>query len=415
MGNSARTTFICLAVLLAVSLPAAAQTAAAASLPQSYDELTRTGEIAFGKNNYGQAEKCFIAALKEAEKFGPQDKRVATACKNLASYYEVRSAFPKAEMYLERELRVKEKCLGGEHPQVIQSVGKLIRFYLARDNKAKAERLSALLLSYADKVGKEQQSVDSHFSELNKFCSRHAEYSEVQKQLTKVREAAVKVRADDYLELAAMLDSIAIGYKEKNRFELAEQMFKKALALREKTLSPDHQALAFSYEHLAELYKAQGKNDLAQPLFRQALDVTSKSLQLKRPESYSRLDALARSYVESGRIDQAETLYQQAITILKEATPPKHRDIGNASLSLALLYSKQGRFSEAKDLYKGALTICESLNGPQSAALIPILDSYAEALDKCNNQSEASKMRNRANAIRGAATACNPRDSASDF
>lgn len=383
--------------------------------PQSYDELTRTGEIAFGKNNYGQAEKCFLGALKEAEKFGPHDRRVSVACKNLAAYYEVRSNFAKAEAYFERELRVKEKHLGAEHPQVIQSVGKLIRFYLARDNKAKAERLTSLLVAYSDRVVKEQNSVDAHFNELNKYYARHTEYGEVQKHLARVRESGSKVRADDYLELSAMMDSIAVMYKDKNKFDLAEQMFKKSLVLKEKTLAPDHQALAFSYEHLADLYKTQGRNELAQPLYRQALDVTSKSLQLKRPEAYSRLDSLARSYVESGQIDQAETLYKQALTVLRESSPPRHRDIGAASMSLGLLYSKQGRFAEAKDLFKTAMNVTESMNGPQSAALIPVLESYAESLEKLNNTSEAAKIRTRAKSIKGAATACKPLDPASDF
>ncbi len=383
--------------------------------PQSYDELTRTGELAFSRNNYGQAEKCFLGALKEAERFGPSDIRVAVACKNLASYYEVRGIFARSEPYLERELRVREKVLGGEHLQVIQCVGKVIRFYLGRDNKQKAERLTTLLVAYADKVIKEQQSLDSHFTDLSKFYSRHAEYGEVQKQLTKVRELASKVRADDHLELAAMLDGIATMYKEKSRFPVAEQMYKKALVLREKSLAPDHQALAISYEHLASLYQAQGRIDLAQPLFRQSLDVTSKSLELKRPEAYQRVEALAKSYLESGQTDQAELLYKQALTLLKENTPSRTRDIASASMSLGSLYNKQGRYSEAGSLFKTALSLTENLNGPQSAALIPILDSYAEALEKCNGASEAAKIRSRANSIKGAATACKPLDPAKDF
>ncbi|MBY0549039.1 MAG: tetratricopeptide repeat protein [Candidatus Obscuribacterales bacterium] len=413
MQSHIKANFIAVGLTLVANAVIAAESPSA--LPQSYDELTRTGEIAFGKNNYGQAEKCFLAALREAEKFGPQDKRVAHACKNLAAYYEVRSCFPKAEAYFERELRVKEKQLGAEHPQVIQSVGKLVRFYLSRDNKTKADRLTSLLVAYSDRVVKEQNSVDGHFNELNKFYAHHPEYAEVQKQLVRVREAGSKVRADDHLELAAMLDSIAVIYKERSKFELSEQLFKKSLVLREKTLASDHQALAFSYEHLADLYKAQGRNELAQPLYRQALEVTSKSLQLKRPESYSRLDSLAHSYVESGRIDQAETLYRQALTLLKESTQPRHREIGSASMSLGLLYCKQGRYAEAKDLFKTAMTVTESMHGPQSAALIPVLDSYAEALEKCNSTSEATKIRNRANLIKGAATACKPLDPASDF
>lgn len=384
-------------------------------LPQSYDELTAAGELAFSRNSYGQAEKCFIAALKEAERFGANDVRVANACKNLASYYDVRSVFPKAETYLERELRIREKAMGGEHPQVIQCVGKITRFYLARDNKTKADRLTNLLCTYADKVVKEQQSVEVHFNELNKFYTRHPEYADVQKQLAKLKENSAKVRAVDHLELAAILDGIGTTYKEKNKYTTAEQAYKKALVLREKALAPDHQALAFSYQHLADLYQAQGRTDLAQSLSHQALTVTGKALNLKSPESFQRIESLAKSYIAGGRNEEAEQLFKQTLTGLQNTTPARPRDIAGTSMGLGQLYCKQARFTEAVPLFKSALSITESLNGSRSAALIPILDCYAEALEKCNNASEAAKIRSRANEIKGAATACKPTDPAKDF
>jgi uncharacterized protein HemY len=70
-------------------------------------------------------------------------------------------------------------------------------------------------------------------------------------------------------------------------------------------------------------------------------------------------------------------------------------------IALGTLLSKQGRFGEAAPLFAEALRTNESMQGPQSATLVPILEAYGDALDKTNHHSEASKMHGRAKAIRG--------------
>lgn len=399
---------------LALLVPASVAAEQELSQSAAFDSSRAAGEKAFAQNCYAQAEKNFIAALKSAESaaFPPSDPRWAMVYKDLAALYEVRSQFPKCEFYLERELRSLEKSLGSENPQVISAVGKLCRFYLQHNNQAKADRLSGLLSGYGERLQKKEQQIEGHFGELQKFFSAHSEYAEALKKLKSARESAEKVRADDHLELAASLDSIASIYKEQNKFAQAEAMYKRSLELREKTLAPGHQALAFACENLGNLYAAQGKQEQAQSYFEKSLEITKKSLDFKRPELFSRLDNLARTCINLGKISEAETLYKQALSIFKETNGARSKDYGAASSSLASIYIKRGHFSEAEPLLKNAISISESINGPQSAALIPLLDSYAEALEKSSKGSEAAKVRQRANSIKGKSSACADRGSA---
>lgn len=372
-----------------------------------FESFRDSGEKAFAQNNYGLAEKNFLSALKAAElaDFPAKDPRWAQLYKNLASLYEVRSQFAKSEMYLEKELRAKEKSLGSENPQVLALVAKLCRSYLNHNNQAKGERLSGLLMNYAGRIQKEEELVDKNFDDLHKFFAAHSEFLDVGKKLKSVRESADRVRADDHLELAANLDSIASIYKEKGKFALAEQIYKRSLELREKTLAPGHQALAFAHENLGNLYSQQGKTQFAQAAYEQSMEITRKSLDFKRPEVYTRLDNLARSYVSLGQYQQAESLYKQALALIKENCGQTHKDYGAASQALASLYIRQAQYAKAEPLLKSALKISESLNGPQSASLLSILEAYAEALERNGHHSESAKLRQRANLIRGNASA----------
>ncbi len=378
------------------------------ALTGTFESLRDAGEKAYAANNYGLAERNYLAAIKSAESqsFSPADSRWAQIYKDLSALYEVRGNFQKNEFYLEKELRAREKQMGAENPQVLALVGRLCRAYLLHNNQAKADRLSKLLLNYGERIQREESQIDAHFAELHKFFSTHNEYSEAEKKLKTAKETAQKVRADDHLELAASLDGIAAAYKEKGNLALAEQMYKRALDLREKTLVPGHMALAFGYENLANLYALQGKTAQAKPLFEQSLEITKKTLDVKRPEVFSRLDNVAHNYISLGQYSQAESLYKQAIDLIKENGGTKSRDFGQASSSLASLYMKQGRYAEAAPLLKTAVAVNESIYGPQSATLGPLLDSYAESLEKSNNSSEAAKIRQRASSIRGTTSAC---------
>jgi len=218
--------------------------------------------------------------------------------------------------------------------------------------------------------------------------------------LHKLEESTHKTTANQDLELATTLDSLGRLYQGKNKFDVAERMFKNSLAFRQKTLASNHLALAYSFENLANLYLLEGKQDLAQGYFKQALDVTEKTLLPGRPEFYSRLDALAQTHNKMGQSAEAESLYRRALTLI-DRTSPNSYDGGRAAYALGSLYTKQGRYADAEPLMKRALKGAEGANGPEHAVVAPILDSYADVLQKLNRVAEASRFRARAKSIRG--------------
>ena len=77
---------------------------------------------AYRQGNYPEAEKRFVAAVEEAEGFGPQDPRLATSLNDLAVLYEARGRYAEAEPLYKRALAIVEKALGPEHPDVATSL-----------------------------------------------------------------------------------------------------------------------------------------------------------------------------------------------------------------------------------------------------------------------------------------------------
>src|SRR6202167_3061560 len=113
----------------------------AASEDSEWKKCSQSGARAFQQANYGQAERLFVQSVKEAEKFGPQDIRLANSLTNLGVLYSTRGQFAQATPLFERAVAIKQSALGSASPEVVASVGKLCQYYLAHDQFAKSDLL----------------------------------------------------------------------------------------------------------------------------------------------------------------------------------------------------------------------------------------------------------------------------------
>ena len=77
-----------------------------------WESNNAAGVKAFQQGRYADAEKLFLAALEEAEGFGPDDPRLATSLNNLAGLYDNQGKYAEAEPLYKRSLAIDEKALG---------------------------------------------------------------------------------------------------------------------------------------------------------------------------------------------------------------------------------------------------------------------------------------------------------------
>ncbi len=85
---------------------------AASAQETRWDSIMAGAAKAYQQADYAEAEKLFLGALKEAEKFGEQDPRLATSLNNLAALYDEQGKYAQAEPLYQRALAIKENALG---------------------------------------------------------------------------------------------------------------------------------------------------------------------------------------------------------------------------------------------------------------------------------------------------------------
>lgn len=368
-----------------------------------WTQATKAGSKAMDAGDWGTAERNFKEALAQ---FKPQqnstgggnDLRYAESLTNLGVLYVGRGQKNKAEPLFEKACKVRE-TLAPADKETIDTESKLAKFFLESGKRDKAQALADKVADYGENEARQFIEVQSAFSKLTAYYAGHTRLESAQIAAKQAEDETLAAMKEQAVETAVLLDSLGSAIKEigsQRALKQTEKLYKSALALRQRTLSPEHAAMASSLENLGRLYLAQGRTAQAEPLLKRSYEISESVLGADRSETQLRLDGLASAYAALGRYSDAEALYKK---ILDGKARGGH--IADIASNMAAMLVKQGRFNEALPYYARALKIQEAANGPQSAALANLLDSYAYALSKANRAGEAKKYQARAKSIRG--------------
>src|SRR5205823_14467784 len=101
------------------------------------DEVRWTQSIDVGtkyheEGKYSQAEKAYLSALREAERFPEQDPRLSLSLNNLGFLYYDQGRYDEAEPLYLRALNLRERFLGAQHPDLASTLNNLGELYRAQ-------------------------------------------------------------------------------------------------------------------------------------------------------------------------------------------------------------------------------------------------------------------------------------------
>ena len=108
-----------------------------------WESNNAAGVKALQQGRYADAEKLLLAAVEEAEGFGPQDPRLATSLNNMAELYRAQGKYAEAEPLYKRSLAIREKTLGPEHPDVAQGLENYAALLRKTNREAEAVGMEA--------------------------------------------------------------------------------------------------------------------------------------------------------------------------------------------------------------------------------------------------------------------------------
>ena len=170
----------------------------------------------------------------------------ATCMQNLGDYAGADSLFRRA-------LEARERVLGPEHPDTLNSVNNLASLLLRKGDYAGADPL-----------------------------------------VRRALEARERVLGPEHPDTLSSVDNLAVLLSSKGDYAGADPLVRRALEARERVLGPEHPDTLSSVNNLAVLLERKGDYVGADPLYRRALEARERVLGLEHPSTLNSVNKLAR-------------------------------------------------------------------------------------------------------------------------
>lgn len=194
------------------------------------------------------------------------------------------------------------------------------------------------------------------------------------------------------LEEANRLNAQVISLYNAGSYDEALPLARRALAIRERILSPDNQLIASSLVNLAEIHRAKGQYDDAERFFERSLSIYERTLGANDANVARLLNSLAFVYFARRNYGQAERAFRRVLAIRENNLGPEHLDVAQSLYNLAEFFETGGDYDEAQPLLRRALTIRVNRLGRSHPDVSLTVAKYGCVLRKANRESEAETL-----------------------
>ena len=203
---------------------------------------------------------------------------------------------------------------------------------------------------------------------------------------------------DHHATTLRIYNNLANVFRDRRKFNEAQQYYAKALLGREATFPEGHPAIAHvltNYASLLASFDLPVAVEAARKMFEEALTIYEKEYGPKHEEVARVLNNFAFVHLGSGKLAEAEELFRRALDI-NRAINPEGPAVALNLANLASLTKQQGPHDDALEMCKEALRIRKRLFGEEHPLTIETLARVGGLERDSGNLNEAGRCLRRA-------------------
>ncbi len=265
----------------------------------------------------------------------------------LALSADTPQAFAEVETRL-KQIRQSGKDWDPDNVRLIWSLARLVTFYRAQPDLAKAETY--------------------------------------QIQVLKLLETRFGLSS---LQLVIPLGDWAAIQLAQGRLAESRQSLERALTIVEETVGTTHLLAVRPLEQLAAIFLAQNNPSEASRLHQRIADIQGQALMMETPGDAIVLAREAKRHLQEGDETLAASLFQQSKETLMESSGPYHSARVDVLTHLAQIVHDEGDYAQEVELLKSALAISENMRGTNHPDLLPLLKKLAIGYQEMGKPSQS--------------------------
>jgi serine/threonine protein kinase len=350
-----------------------------------------------GLGLYPEAEAQLREALELQRAALPDgDPDIAESVNELGVLMLAAGAYDSAEVLFREALEMRVARFGTEDSSVAQSMSNVASALMEEGDFAAADSLFSQALEIQRRLlGEESWKVAATLSNIGLLKFRLGDFDEA----VTVFRAALEIdrrTLGDHLDVATIMEHLAITLSRLERYDEAEQLYRDALDITRRLLGDEHPSVARSINNLAVFLWRTGRLDEAEPLIREALAMNRRVLGEEHPSVASNLNNLALILSDERKYDDAEAAAREALAIDRHLLGSSHLGVANALNNLGALLRRAGKYREAELAHREARQIQLNTFDESSWQVATTESLLADALSRAGRYAEAEPLAVRA-------------------
>jgi tRNA A-37 threonylcarbamoyl transferase component Bud32/tetratricopeptide (TPR) repeat protein len=179
-------------------------------------------------------------------------------------------------------------------------------------------------------------------------------------------------------EVADILNKLGMTLAAKGRFDEAETILERSLALHESLWGGRDPRVAKVLHNLSGIAYYRGRTEDGIRLQQRALAIREATLPDDHPDLAGSREALALFLQKEGKAAEAEKLLERLAATAEKVYGPEHPELARTLLNLGLACASRGKNAEARRLFARALAIHEKALEPGHPQLVRARDTLAK-------------------------------------
>ena len=325
-----------------------------------------------------------------------EDLQCADLVASVAKFDLLQGSFGSAEKLYRKELEIRIKFQGNEHPATLVSIDNLAHSLSAQGNYAEAQVLQEYVLNVLRKH-LDKDHPDSLMS-MNNLGLTLLEKGDLvgarglQEQVLKVnRELVGEEHPNTLTSMSNLAGTLAI----QGDFAEARTLQEHVLNVREKNLGRDHPSTLIAMDNLAGTLRSVGDLSGAHILQEQVVDRSKEMFGMEHPDTLTSMNNLAETLRVMGKLTDARNLQEHVLKISKKHFGEKHPNTLSSMNNLAMILHEQGDLIEARNLDEQVMK-CEMENlGEGHIKTLTSMNNLGETLRDLGDLTGARELHER--------------------
>ena len=274
----------------------------------------------------------------------------------MGEVYDNLGLYPRAQPLLQQSLEIRQRVLGPERPETLESMNSLANNLWREGHYPEAEKLHRETLDIRRRVlGREDPDTLNSMNNLAIDLADEGHYAESEKLNRETLEISRRVFGPEHQETLQLMNNLAIVLGREGRYAETEKLDREELDIERRVLGPEQPDTLSSMNNLANDLRSEGHYAEAEKLDRETLDIRRRVLGPEHPVTLGSMNNLAFDMEDEGHYADAEKLDRETLVIKRRVLGPEHPDTAISTYNLGCFVAHQGRRDEAITLLEQAV------------------------------------------------------------